>query len=129
MLAVGPLGPHYCRLFAWYKLGRHAHLGRRYPPTIPQTFVGGFSCIDTALDKVINGFGNSEHPSTHVRAMAITFKMNSVSNRCHNEHGLISSWLFNFFHCLHLVKVFIIPLSYSHDKRTVTVPYYNTALS
>ena len=29
MLAVGPLGPQYCRLFAWYKLGRHAnvHLG------------------------------------------------------------------------------------------------------
>ena len=27
MLAVGPLGPQYCWLFAWYELGRQAHLG------------------------------------------------------------------------------------------------------
>ena len=27
MLAVGPLGPQYSLLFAWYELGRHAHLG------------------------------------------------------------------------------------------------------
>ena len=26
MLAVGPLGPQYCWLFAWYELGRQAHL-------------------------------------------------------------------------------------------------------
>ena len=26
MLAVGPLGPQYCLLFAWYELGRQAHL-------------------------------------------------------------------------------------------------------
>ena len=32
MLAVGPLGPQYCWLFAWYELGRQAHLGRRHPP-------------------------------------------------------------------------------------------------
>ena len=27
MLAVGPLGPQYCLLFAWYELGRQVHLG------------------------------------------------------------------------------------------------------
>ena len=27
MLAVGPIGPQYCWLFAWYELGRRAHLG------------------------------------------------------------------------------------------------------
>ena len=27
MLAVGPLGQQYCRLFVWYELGRQAHLG------------------------------------------------------------------------------------------------------
>ena len=32
MLAVGPLGPQYCWLFALYKVGRQAHLGRRHPP-------------------------------------------------------------------------------------------------
>ena len=26
MLAVGPLGPQYCRIFACHELGRHAHL-------------------------------------------------------------------------------------------------------
>ena len=26
MLAVGPLGPQYCYLFAWYELGRQAQL-------------------------------------------------------------------------------------------------------
>ena len=30
MLAVGPLGPQYCCLFAWYELGRQAQLGRRH---------------------------------------------------------------------------------------------------
>ena len=29
MLAVGPLGPQYCWLFAWYELGRHAYLGHK----------------------------------------------------------------------------------------------------
>ena len=32
MLAVGPLGPQYCWIFAWNELGRHAHLRRRHPP-------------------------------------------------------------------------------------------------
>ena len=32
MLAVGPLGPQYHWLFAWYELGRQAQLGRRHPP-------------------------------------------------------------------------------------------------
>ena len=27
MLAVGPLGPQHCLIFAWYELGRQAHLG------------------------------------------------------------------------------------------------------
>ena len=27
MLAVGPLGPQYCWLFAWYELGKHAAWG------------------------------------------------------------------------------------------------------
>ena len=33
MLAVGPLGPQYSLLFAWYELGRHAHLGADTLPT------------------------------------------------------------------------------------------------
>ena len=38
MLAVGPLGPQYCLLFAWYELGRQAHLGIDTLPTqrVPQ---------------------------------------------------------------------------------------------
>ena len=38
MLAVGPLGPQYCWLFAWYELGRQAHLGVDTLPTqrVPQ---------------------------------------------------------------------------------------------
>ena len=27
MLAVGPLSPQYCWLFAWYELGKHAAWG------------------------------------------------------------------------------------------------------
>ena len=36
MLAVGPLGPQYCLLFAWYELGRQAHLLYLQIPTILQ---------------------------------------------------------------------------------------------
>ena len=38
MLAVGPLGPQYCLLVAWYELGRQAHLGVDTLPTqrVPQ---------------------------------------------------------------------------------------------
>ena len=32
MLAVGPLGPQYCQLFARYELGRQAIPGCRHPP-------------------------------------------------------------------------------------------------
>ena len=30
MLAVGPLGPQYCCIFACHELGRHAHLTQHY---------------------------------------------------------------------------------------------------
>ena len=38
MLAVGPLGPQYCWLFAWYELGRQAHQGVNTLPSqrVPQ---------------------------------------------------------------------------------------------
>ena len=35
MLAVGPLGPQYWWLFAWYELGRQAHRGRRHSALEP----------------------------------------------------------------------------------------------
>ena len=38
MLAVGPLGPQYCLLFAWHELGTHSYLGVDTLPTqrVPQ---------------------------------------------------------------------------------------------
>ena len=34
MLAVGPLGPQYCLIFAWHKLGTQAYLGADTLPSL-----------------------------------------------------------------------------------------------
>ena len=92
MLAVGPLGPQYCWLFAWYELGRQAHLGvdtlpsQRVPQKILKTNISLYYILTYTLileltaeqpeyevrkarvmvQFLINGYGTIEYSTSQI---------------------------------------------------------------